>query len=374
MNVHLIRSEEFNVESYWDVLNLLQQFPGPINFIPSEEPISPEDIDSVTWDDEISYGKKERPKLSKIYCESDASEFPKKINFISQESLFNLCDEYRIKNDIGDEEIVYILTDIINTERWFANFSENNLNGFVHTADWDYFFPGNDRRFPICYEISVLILQQLTFENQNELMKHVHYNPIGCMMDFCEEKKQVKYKMRTADICINCLDHLQKNISNNISLQSLEIMEGVRSNMLYKTRYQLNHEPSKLEIRGNQKKIFLTELGDLEIRLSPQEKTIYLLFLEHKDGLLINHLPDHEQEALSFYSSLSNNMTIEEDIASIKKLIDPHENNVSEKISRIKSKFNDAIGENMAKHYIIEGPNAGLKKISLNRNLVTIKN
>lgn len=35
-----------------------------------------------------------------------------------------------------------------------------------------------------------------------------------------------------------------------------------------------------MEIRGFMKRIFLKDLGDLEIQLNPKEKTIYLMLLK----------------------------------------------------------------------------------------------
>ncbi|MBT5403243.1 MAG: hypothetical protein HOL28_07335, partial [Crocinitomicaceae bacterium] len=56
--------------------------------------------------------------------------------------------------------------------------------------------------------------------------------------------------------------------------------------------------------------------------------------------------------------------------ASIAGLVDPLSNSASEKISKIRKKFEVTVGEDMAQEYCIKGPNAGLKKINLNRELV----
>lgn len=46
MNVHLLRSPELSEETYRNVLQLLQDFQGPMHFIPCEEEII-EDIIST---------------------------------------------------------------------------------------------------------------------------------------------------------------------------------------------------------------------------------------------------------------------------------------------------------------------------------------
>jgi hypothetical protein len=46
-------------------------------------------------------------------------------------------------------------------------------------------------------------------------------------------------------------------------------------------------------------------------------------------------------------------------------------NQLSVKISRVKKAFTDAIGASLADYYIIQGANAEVKKIKLNRDLVS---
>ena len=54
-------------------------------------------------------------------------------------------------------------------------------------------------------------------------------------MDFCEEKKQIALKMRTADICYTCLSYSEKNDSNRVYMnQLMQIMDGVRSNLMFR--------------------------------------------------------------------------------------------------------------------------------------------
>jgi hypothetical protein len=52
-------------------------------------------------------------------------------------------------------------------------------------------------------------------------------------------------------------------------------------------------------------------------------------------------------------------------------LTNPLSNSISEKISRIKSKMKNMLGEEIASSYVISGPNGGLKKIEVDRSLVT---
>ena len=348
MNVHLIRSEELDQETYWNVLDMLRQFPGELKFIACEDPVVPKDVDTVVWKDDEEFDKKNKLRFSKSEqsVQAEAVQFPYEEKIISWEDIFSLCNQYRVKKDIGKEEFVFLLTDIANYNNWFSSASENSLDGFIHTAHWEHYFPGTDSRFPITYLIATLIIQQLMYDNYIELMENVHNKPIGCMMDFCGEKKQIMHKMRTADICHKCLDHMKvENIPAGIIFHVMRIMSGVREQMLFKERAELFSQPGKIELRGHMQKIFLTDFGDLEVRLTPLERTLYLLFLNHPEGIQLNSLYDHEEEVSTIYSQISNRGNLAEIQQSIDHLVDPTENSASEKISKIKKKFENAVGE-----------------------------
>ncbi len=377
MNIHLVRSIELDETVYWDVVHLLQQHPGPLRFLSTEEPIEIMDVNERMVEDEEGFTTKHKVVFSLARVDADyksAPSFPMKERFLSWEDLFARCDNHRKAHDIGDLEGVFLLTDVANEHNWFSSGSEKALNGFVHTANWEYYFPGADRRFPIAYLAATLAMKQLAFSTYKELMKYVHQTPIGCAMDYCQDKKEVVHKMRTADVCMDCLEYMStQNIPGSIFGQVFNIMSSVRESMLFKDRFKLTMVPSKMELRGHTQKIFLPDLGDIEIRLTPLEKTIYLFFLNHPEGVEMNYLPDHQEEISGIYQQLSNQATNEGITSSVEALVDPLSNSASEKISKIRRKFVAAVGEEMAQEYCIKGPNAGVKTIKLDRNLVVRK-
>ena len=50
INIHLIRSNEYNLSRYWEVVYVLQAFEGPLTFISHEKEI---DIDPEFLDEEV---------------------------------------------------------------------------------------------------------------------------------------------------------------------------------------------------------------------------------------------------------------------------------------------------------------------------------
>jgi hypothetical protein len=83
----------------------------------------------------------------------------------------------------------------------------NAFNGFVHTADWDYFIDCPSA-FPIAYEVMALVLQKHMFNGKRELRMNVHQPPIGCINDLCIQKQEIILKLRPltfADTVWRCL-------------------------------------------------------------------------------------------------------------------------------------------------------------------------
>jgi hypothetical protein len=209
------------------------------------------------------------------------------------------------------------------------------------------------------------------YKNQIEILQNVHDIAQGCMMDFCQDKKEITIKMRTADLCPSCTAHLtNRDIRKNYLKQLFDTMEGIRKNLLFRQRSVLLNEPSKMELRGYKKDVYLIDLGDLQINLNPKERALYLLYLNHPEGIQRSYLIDYKDELRSYYAQISNQATNELIDIAINRLVDVRDNNMNEVMARIRSKFKKEVGEEQAKDYSITFTPEGTHKILLNRELV----
>ena len=388
MNVHLIRSSELSLETYTNVWNLLNKFQGPINFNESEDFewdnflyeqdwISEEQfkevqkVDFRQEKDINSYSLYEESPSERNYSEKT---FPFKEPQLTWEDLFLICEKYRRKYTVPENDLVFLLTDVSNDKNWFGSVDQKMRNVFIQTSNWSSFFGSEiDSRFPIAYEVVVWTLRIMMYRNRYELSQQLHAQPKGCMMDFCEHKSQIVLKMRTADICGDCLDYIQKRDVNRTALnQILETMDGIRSNILFRERSSVLNRPSRLEIRGYMKRIFLVDLGDLEVRLNPKEKTLFLFFLNHLEGVRIVDLMDHKVEILELYKRFSRASTPSQIEDAVDLMLQPTDGNINQVLTRIRSKFKQTAGDSIAGYYTIEGARNVVYKISLNRELVNI--
>ncbi len=129
-------------------------------------------------------------------------------------------------------------------------------------------------------------------------------------------------------------------------------------------------------------RFILVDYGNREVQLQPVHKAVYLLFLAHPEGIEFKRLADYRGELTRYYM-LTTRMTDKERVAeSIDHLVDPLDNAINEKCSRIKRAFTALMDDYAASYYIISGhtqKHVGgssriwyerLKVITLPRNLV----
>lgn len=123
-----------------------------------------------------------------------------------------------------------------------------------------------------------------------------------------------------------------------------------------------------------------------DVELQPVHKAVYLLFLAHPEGIEFKRLGDYREELTRYYMSTAKMMDKEKIVEGIDHLVNPLDNAINEKCSRIKKVFLDMMDEYTASYYIISGHTqkhvAGssriwyerLKVITLPRELVIYDN
>ena len=120
-----------------------------------------------------------------------------------------------------------------------------------------------------------------------------------------------------------------------------------------------------------------------EVELQPVHKAVYLLFLAHPEGIEFKRLGDYRKELTDYYMQTAKMMDKEKIIEGVVHLVNPLDNAINEKCSRIKKTFLEMMDEYRASYYIISSHTqkhiAGriwyerLKLITLPRELVEVK-
>ena len=368
MTIHLIKDTGLSPEVFTAVYDLLTAIDGTIRFTCDPESIidfSEDEISSRIYDDGKAFGTKTYSTNNMKLNSYSAIEFPAIRQQASWSTFFRKCKTYRKVKSIPEKDMVLLLTDVSNNQNWFSTLDKDGPNnGFIHTADWDFFL-SCPRQFPIAYEVIALLMHRYSFDPQKPIIEQAHRRAIGCVSDLCIEKKEIILKMRTADVCGDCMTKLKQSMPMVDIIHALKIMDSLRLKMLFAQNFKQHVALSKVFIDNRNNKIYLPDFGNIEIRLRPLEKALYLLFLEHPDGLYITELHDYKQRLMQIYRDIRITGHDIELLKSINEMVNVTTNSASEKISRIKRVFEEAVGPDLAMHYYIQGANGERKKVEI---------
>ena len=117
-------------------------------------------------------------------------------------------------------------------------------------------------------------------------------------------------------------------------------------------------------------RILLPDYNNMEIKMEPINKAVFLLFLRHPEGIVFKCLPDYRKELADIYQKIKPLGLNERAIQSIEDVTNPCLNSINEKCARIRGAFISRFNENLARHYYIYGERGEAKKITLPRDMV----
>lgn len=117
-------------------------------------------------------------------------------------------------------------------------------------------------------------------------------------------------------------------------------------------------------------RIILVDYDNKEVEMSPVHKAVYLLFLNHPEGIEFKKLSDYRDELLGYYMATAKLMDKQTITESVDMLVNPLNNSINEKCSRIRAAFMPEVDATLLEQYIITGKSGEVKKILLSRDLV----
>ena len=116
--------------------------------------------------------------------------------------------------------------------------------------------------------------------------------------------------------------------------------------------------------------ISLPDYGAVKIRLTPMERTLYILVLRYPGGIPVDELWRYYDELCTIYGS----QTVYDDPDMIQNaveaLCDDYKTTLYTNVSRIRKKLTDKLGEKAARPYLISRDADGMYRIPVDRSLV----
>ena len=122
--------------------------------------------------------------------------------------------------------------------------------------------------------------------------------------------------------------------------------------------------------------IILPDYHNMQIKMEPLIKAVFILFLRHEEGIVFKNLSDYREELHTIYLDICAkqespvHLSAEKIRQSIDALTNPLSNSINEKCARVRAAFVSQFDESLAKYYYIDGKRGEAKKIILDRKLL----
>ncbi len=345
MRIFLSRSVDVEVTLFNDVANFLKAIPGAVIIDIPESVINmfPEDAEE-DWP---------RPGFDEFY---------QKCEGLRQFSGGRL----------NKDDVVVFLSGIPNDQNWFSAFQlpTAKRNIFICTEDWEYYLPESKVHFAIAYQVvenCMQVLMDLNYEKP-ENASYIHTKSRGCLNDFCGDKRDIRLKIQTANICETCLDKIKSYPDANAFLPYAHfVMNAVRDKFINRPEVKAPEEilnSFELEIRPSLRSMRLCLGGKtlVQIELSGLRFSLYytiIKFSEAYDGISPNQLAVRNTENREVFDFIRRVYHNNENESAITKL-----GTDSDMFSQYRSKINLQIKNEITKNYP-NRPEGLLKKIQI---------
>jgi len=294
------------------------------------------------------------------------------------EDLFDACRRFRSAKKISDQEIVYTLTAHSNTYNFFASLDPSDMrNGFLHAGDW-HLYIDCATSLPIAFTIVNMLVGYFVIPSPDRVEDFLHVSPIGCVNDFCHYKREVIFKLRTGDVCTDCINSMQKNGWSDLKIDhAMRILSALAVEMRYNKNFQPKLGASEILIDMNTATMILPEYDALNIPLAPFDLAYYLFYLRYagENGL---YQTEFEQkwahEALFLiYQKLRPLVRNERELRlTVKTLSDMQVREQAR--ARIKKIFTSKLGPRLAQSYLINGSRGKPSRIDIPLTRVSVLN
>ena len=159
-------------------------------------------------------------------------------------------------------------------------------------------------------------------------------------------------------------DRTPEEIAEELSQLVRELVAAGRNDLLLRSIGVSVLEELRIEAAKNRLsrllitkdyRIILVDYDNREVEMTPVHKAVYLLFLNHPEGIEFKKLSDYRDELLGYYMATAKLMDKQTITESVDMLVNPLNNSINEKCSRIKSIFLGMMDQYTANYYIISG-------------------
>ena len=292
----------------------------------------------------------------------------KELHHTNPDKLYQLIsNSFRLKLD--GPAFVYISDDGKSTFQFDIPSSEKltspeQLNVFVEEI--------KNKIHPVEYDTSDIRFRNATHSLKEEFFSESLSNEERENFQYFDKVYESESAHTLKDAAEDLFEKKAFKISDDLQLKIEELREAGHLSHLIKyleILQEVTRKLSRLKITEDYR-IYLIDYEMKEVKMSPLPKALYILLLNHPEGISFKELTDYRKELMNIYKNISLRENHLKAIFSIKKLTNPLDNSVHEKCSRIREAFLKVVAEDIAENYYITGARGEPKKVLLDRELV----
>ena len=254
--------------------------------------------------------------------------------------------------------------------------------GFIRTEDIHRGLDGNDKAINRFYPISSRgsepiadqlhnIGKQIASEDGGRLQIGKKWSSSILLEELDDDQRRFDIPPRSADNQFNSQlgDENIDDLIDEVKERIIKLRQRGVSQFILEQLIHPDDRLSRLFITKDYR-LLLPDYNNMEIKMEPLAKAVYLLFLRHPEGIVFKCLPDFRKELAEIYDKLRPAGMTDKALQSIEDVTNPLLNSINEKCARIRGAFVGQFDDHMARHYYIDGLRGEVKKISLPRELV----
>jgi hypothetical protein len=148
-----------------------------------------------------------------------------------------LTDIARVE-DLAGDTFVHLLMSSTNAPNWFAVENPSRMRqSFGHLGDFTWATTAPAEVIAAHYVCKAAV-NALVTESGRDWKTFWHMEPRGCFFDFCGTKSEITWKLRTGDMCEECVAALEKaGLGRDLLTQLVQVMDRSRRPALGAARY-----------------------------------------------------------------------------------------------------------------------------------------
>ena len=197
--------------------------------------------------------------------------------------------------------------------------------------------------------------------------------PCGAMDESIDESEEAKAEEKIEFDRKKWMDRLSalvlEYVAANKEMPSEEIINTVIRGKLQISR---DNKLSPVVVNKNMK-IILPAYNEVELRMTPLARTIYILFLCHPEGIVLKEIGDYRDELTDIYTLVKPRAKWELAESSINELATPGSDLLQQQLSRIKRAVtNQILVKELSEPYIISGKRGGEYRLNIPPDMITL--